>query len=140
MIKKFEAYNNEDFISFVKEAFIDFIDEDVFELYITKRRRGGVDEKSCKISIRIHLPLESIFKKDSKLNKLSDIQAIIDVHKKQTEMIEEARVAILRIKDEFGIEPIRVNLSGVKQWNEDDFENISHYFFYIEIDYKYEVN
>lgn len=90
MIKKFEKFDNKErFISFAKEAFVDFIDEDIFDMQTV----------GYLISISIKLPF---FYDDFSLNGMSNV---IDIHKEQTELIEEAKVAILRIKDEFGIEP-----------------------------------
>lgn len=90
MIKKFEKFDNKErFTSFVKEAFVDFIDEDIFDMQTV----------GYLISISIKLPF---FYDDFSLN---DMSKVIDIHKEQTELIEEAKVAILRIKDEFGIEP-----------------------------------
>jgi hypothetical protein len=90
MIKKFEAFDIEErFINFVKEAFVDFIDEDIFNI----RTDGHL------ISISIKLPF---FYDDF---SLANISKIIDINKEQTELIEEAKVAVLRLKDEFAVEP-----------------------------------
>ena len=51
------------------------------------------------ISISIKLPF---FYDDFSLN---DMSKVIDINKEQTELIEEAKVAVLRIKDEFAVEP-----------------------------------
>ena len=96
MIKKFEAFEKKPeidrkrFASFFREAFIDFIDEDKISIHDIDDLFGAI----------ICLPNDN-----GEEFHLNDISDIISKYKQEIEVIEEIKVAILRIKDEFGIEP-----------------------------------
>lgn len=96
MIKKFEAFEKKPeidrkrFASFFREAFIDFIDEDKIKI--------DYYDKTFRAVIGLSVNNGSSF-------YLNDMSDIISKYKQEIEVIEEIKVAILRIKDEFGIEP-----------------------------------
>lgn len=110
-VKLFESHNDidiEEFFSFAKEAFVDFMDDDMVKWIVGKDKTKTLSKKighdryimyDPTITIRIKLPV------DAHNFSLKNISSKIDTHKKQIEILEEIRVAILRIKDEFGIEP-----------------------------------
>lgn len=123
-VKLFESHNDidmEEFFSFAKEAFVDFMDDDMVEWFVGKdntktlSKRIGYDRYvryNPEITIRIKLPV------DGHTFSLKNISSKIDTHKKQIEILEEIRVAILRIKDEFGIEPTTITTETYKRYYE----------------------
>lgn len=108
MIKKFEKFDNKErFVSFVKEAFVDFIDDDIFSI--------GVGSYEILISIKLPFFYNNF--------TLTNMSSVININKEQTELMEEAKVAILRIKDEFGIEPssMCISLEDIETDEADDY-------------------
>lgn len=82
--KLFENNNDDDILNSVKYCFVEFIDEESIDIYYE-------DDNLVKLDLIIESPVEGSV----------DLDSLSNIYKKNHEMIEDVKVALLRLKEQY---------------------------------------